>query len=48
MTIKTERILTRAKKLIKKGEIEDAKDLYSSIKILSRKSRGQKRIIKIR
>ena len=31
MTLKTQRILTRAKKLIKKGEIEDAKDLYSSI-----------------
>jgi len=31
MSIKTQRILTRAKKLVKKGSIEEAKKLYSMI-----------------
>ena len=31
MSIKTERLISRAKKLIKKGEIEKAKEIYSNI-----------------
>ena len=31
MSIKTDRLLSRAKKLIKKGEIEQAKEIYSNI-----------------
>jgi len=31
MSIKTERLISRAKKLIKKGEIEEAKEIYLSI-----------------
>ena len=31
MSIKTQRLLTRAKKLVKKGSIEEAKKLYSMI-----------------
>jgi len=31
MSIKTERLISRAKKLIKKGEVEEAKEIYSNI-----------------
>jgi len=31
MTIKTQRLLVRAKKIAKKGEIEEARKLYTSI-----------------
>ena len=31
MTIKTQRLLARAKKIAKKGEIEEARKLYTSI-----------------
>ena len=31
MSIKTQRLLTRAKKIVKKGSIEEAKKLYSLI-----------------
>ena len=48
MTLKTQRILTRAKKLIKKGEIEDAKDLYSSIlKSFPENQEAKKELLKL-
>ena len=31
MTIKTQRLLVRAKKIAKKGEIEEARKLYTSV-----------------
>ena len=48
MTIKTQRILTRAKKLIKKGEIDQAKFLYSSIlKSFPENQEAKKELLKL-